>query len=121
MSDFPVEKKLELVQQVRSRHYQNQSDMMNREQILYGRTWAKRPENEGYHIEPHSGNEEEGIFRDNTLKIRFAIAAVLFLLIILIDQGGQTVAGISMEKVFSIIETDYEAAIDAWVRAACLR
>ena len=48
MSDFSVEQKLELVQQVRSQYYRNQSDLMNREQILYGRTLTRKPQEEYY-------------------------------------------------------------------------
>lgn len=101
MSDFSVEKKLELVQQVRSKYYQNQSDMMNREQILYGRSEKE--------------NEEEGIFKDGTLKLRYALAAVLAATIILFDRSGQSLGGISMEEIFTAIETDYEKAIEAWI------
>lgn len=122
MSDISVEKKLELVQQIRSRHYQNQSDLMNREQILYGRPLTQRPANlnsNSYIHQTESGeNPEEGIFKDNTIKIRYALAAVLLVTIILFDKTGNTIAGISMEQVFSYISTDYEAVIDAWASSA---
>ena len=36
MSEIPMKKKMELVHQVRSQYHRNQSDLMSREQILYG-------------------------------------------------------------------------------------
>jgi len=121
MSDFSVEKKLELVQQIRSRHYQNQSDLMNREQILYGRTLTHTPSNTSTYsnnMNTSIENTEDGIFKDNTLKIRYALALVLLFTIILFDKTGNTIAGISTEQVFSYIEADYEKTIDAWVATA---
>ena len=115
MSDFSVEQKLELVQQVRSRYYRNQSDLMNREQILYGKALTRTPETEFHQPQLSSETTQEPLITDNTLKLRYALAAVLVLLIILFDRSGTTIAGISMEQVFSAIENDYEEAIDAWV------
>ena len=115
MSDFSVEQKLELVQQVRSQYYRNQSDLMNREQILYGRTLTRKPQEEYYPQTSPSDPNAESLITDNTLKLRYGLAAVLMLLIILFDKSGTSIAGVSMEQVFSFIETDYEKAIDAWV------
>lgn len=115
MSDFSVEQKLELVQQVRSRYYRNQSDLMNREQILYGKALTRTPETEFHQPQLSSETTQEPLITDNTVKLRYALAAVLVLLIILFDKSGTTIAGISMEQVFSAIENDYEEAIDAWV------
>lgn len=115
MSDFSVEQKLELVQQVRSRYYRNQSDLMNREQILYGKALTRTPETEFHQPQLSSETTQEPLITDNTVKLRYALAAVLVLLIILFDKSGTTIAGISMQQVFSAIENDYEEAIDAWV------
>lgn len=115
MSDFSVEQKLELVQQVRSRYYRNQSDLMNREQILYGKALTRTPETEFHQPQLSSQTTQEPLITDNTVKLRYALAAVLMLLIILFDRSGTTIAGISMQQVFSAIENDYEEAIDAWV------
>lgn len=113
MSDFSVEQKLELVQQIRSRYYRNQSDLMSREQILYGRTQVRRPEGE---YQPASGaHAEETAPGDDTVKLRYALAAILVLLIILFDKSNTTIAGVSMEQVFTEIENDYEEVIDVWI------
>lgn len=114
MSDFSVEQKLELVQQVRSQYYRNQSDLMNREQILYGRALTRKPE-AVFHQQPLPETVQEPMITDNTVKLRYALAAVLMLLVILFDRSETTIAGVSMEQVFSVIATDYEEAIDAWV------
>lgn len=120
MSDVPIEKKLELIRQIRARNYQNQSDLINREQILYGRTGSGISEPTiPYSFQQESTeNLEENIFRDNTLKLRYALAAVLLVTIILLDRTEGTIAGVSMERVFSYIAVDYEAAVDAWTSGA---
>lgn len=115
MSDFSVEQKLELVQQIRSQYYRNQSDLLNREQILYGRATARKPEVEFHQPQLSSETTQEPLITDNTVKLRYALAAVLMLLIILFDRSDTSIAGVSMEQVFSVIANDYEEAIDAWV------
>lgn len=114
MSDFSVEQKLELVQQIRSQYYRNQSDLMNREHILYGRTQIKSPEQEYYNYNSSSTDTEENLLTDNTVKIRYLLSAVLLLLVILFDKSGTTLAGISMEEIFTMIETDYEEVVETW-------
>ena len=123
MSDFSVEKKLELVNQVRSTYHQNQSDLMNREMLLYGRTYPKKEEatieydrQREYYNHTHQ-ESEEGIFRDGTAKIRWMLAAVFLMTVILFDRNGKCIAGISMERVFAMIETDYEESVDTLIEA----
>lgn len=123
MSDISVEQRLELVKQVRSKYYENQSDMMNREQILYGKAFPKNQEIirnprdtvDFYQRNIDTESEGEGIFKDGTLKIRYALAAVAFITIVLLDKSEKTLAGISMNDVFTSIQTDYEETIENWV------
>ena len=122
MNDIPVEKKLELVHQLRSKYNENQSDMMNREMLLYGRTMSGNRNQLDYstdkareYFNHTDDNEAEGIFKDDTLKLRYALAAVLFVLIILFDVNGKNLAGISMDRLFAAIETDYEDSLNNWI------
>ena len=114
MSEVPIEKKLELVHQIRSQYKQNQSDLLMRERILYGRTSS-------HETEPSStGNyeklpEPETVLRDGTFKIRFALAVVLFVTIIVLDKSGSTVNGISTEKLFQAIALDYGTVMVEWL------
>lgn len=116
MSDFSVEQKLELVQQVRSQYYRNQSDLMNREEILYGKAQVRKP-TEAYSppVPPTLDHTAEASSEDDTRKLRFGLTAVLVLLIILFDKSNTSITGVSMEQVFDVIAYDYEEVIDTWV------
>ncbi|MBQ2803367.1 MAG: hypothetical protein IJF07_05660 [Lachnospiraceae bacterium] len=130
MGEISVEKKLELVNQIRSRHRQNQSDLMNREQILYGRSTPMRneyPSHREYSLggeyriaDSNLKEDTEGIVSDDSFKLRFTLAAALFITLILLDISGKSFAGISTKQMFQMIETDYEEAIDAWVENVTL-
>ena len=111
MGDIPIEKKLELVHQIRSRYHQNKSDLMNREQILYGRNASEKTE---YQMPGMADDMSESI-NDGSFKIRLALAAVIVLTIILFDKSQKSFAGVSMEQVFETIAIDYEAKLDEWV------
>jgi len=123
MNNISVEQRLELVKQVRSKYYENQSDMMNREQILYGKSFPKNQDDirntrdmeDFYQLKTDNESKEDGIFKDGTLKLRYALAAVALLTIILFDKSEKTLGGISMNEVFTAIQKDYEEVIDAWI------
>lgn len=115
MNDISVEQRLELVKQVRSKYYENQSDMMNREQILYGKSVNTRDMGDFYQLKTDNESKQDGIFKDGTLKLRYALAAVALLTIILFDKSEKTLGGISMNEVFTAIQKDYEEVIDAWI------
>ena len=106
MGEITVEKKLELIQQVRTRQYRDQSDMLNRERILYGKPLSDRTEI--YNADNSISDGTEGVFKDNTVKLRYAIAGVLFLIIILLDKTGHSFAGVPMDKVFTVLEQNYD-------------
>ncbi len=111
MSDTTVEKKLELVQQIRSQYNKNQFDLLNREQILYGRTM---PREQPY---TYDNPTEEVIPVGSTFKLRLFVAGILFVLIIALDVTGKSLAGLETGKIFTILAQDYEQEIDEWVEA----
>lgn len=118
MDNISMEKKLELVHQVRSQYQKNQYDLMSRENLLYGKTSRPLEYSGDKFISGENQKksaDEEGLFRDGTVKIRYAIAAVLLLIIILMDQSGKSIAGVSVEQLFQMLEADYGDTIAAWV------
>lgn len=56
------------------------------------------------------------LFDDDTFRIRLAVAAVLVVLVILFDVSGNTLAGISTERLYQVIAIDYGAVIDVFVQ-----
>lgn len=144
MSEIPMKKKMELVHQVRSQYHRNQSDLMSREQILYGnRKIGKNAkstqsnagikgndsikgnddrkdnnsiDSNGSVNSINSVNSIEGI--ENTLKFRLAIAGILLLLVILFDISEKSFVGISTEQLFQTIGMDYGTMMEQWVETA---
>ena len=117
MSDIPVEKKMELVHQIRSQYQKNQYDLMNRESILYGRPASGALHSENHNYKPDYFDDtpsDAGIFRDGTIKIRYALAVVLLLTIIILDITNKSIAGVNMEQLYNIIESDYGDTMAAW-------
>ena len=58
-----------------------------------------------------SGSSHTGTFR-----IRLALAGVLFLTILLLDQNKKCFAGISMDQIFQYVTgVDYGAGLKTWV------
>ena len=144
MSEIPMKKKMELVHQVRSQYHRNQSDLMSREQILYGnRKIGKNAkstqsnagikgndsikgnddrkdnnsiDSNGSVNSINSVNSIEGI--ENTLKFRLAIAGILLLLVILFDISEKSFVGISTEQLFQTIGMDYGTMMEQSVETA---
>lgn len=114
MSDIPVEKRLELVHQVRSQYHRNQSDLMTREQILYGRNAYHENTVKDYSRENEAA--KEGVFRDNTFGIRLALAGILVLTFILLDKTGKGIAGISTDRMTQAIASDYLQIVEVWAK-----
>ncbi len=110
MSDTTVEKKLELVQQIRYKYNKNQFDLLNREQILYGRTM---PRESSYTYE-NPAEETEPV--RSTFKLRLFAAGILFVLIVALDITGKSLAGLETKQFFAILAQDYEKEINAWVQ-----
>lgn len=120
MSNISVEKKLELLQQIRSRNQRDRYDMFHREHLLYGKskmTAAKRgfSAEDMEELEDYDEDYQEGF---QSFPLRALLALGLFLLIIVCDMSGRSFMGIQANQCFSAIATDYESSISAWVDAA---
>lgn len=122
-----IEKKLQLVKQIRSQYNQNQYDLSNREQILYGRASYKAPsvsQSDSFHDivrrgEPAAINNGMGdtAVASESLKLRSALAVMLFVFAVLFDLLGVAPAGVKMQQVFEVIAADYQENMTAFVDA----
>lgn len=121
-----IEKKLQLVKQIRSQYNQNQYDLSNREQILYGRASYKTPsasQSDSFHDIAHHGeastinSSEDTSVASESLKLRSALAAMLFVFAVLFDLLGVAPGGIKMKQVFEVIAADYQENMTAFVDA----
>lgn len=112
MSNFTVDKKLELMRQIRSRYQKDRSDMFRREQLLYGRTSVYPSDEIGMREMDELEDEGEPI---QTFPLRILLAVALFLLIIICDMSGKSFLGIRAEQCFYAISADYEKSITTWV------
>lgn len=127
MDNISIEQKLELVKQIRSKYNKNISDMSQRERVLYGRTsYSSKEEVKGasmvdrswYYEEP----AEEATVEDFSFgRVRFFIAVILLIGVIILDLSGKTLMGVSMDKIFAVISQDYEEEIAAWVSQATVK
>lgn len=113
MSDFTMDKKLQLVQQVRSRYNENLYDMSNRERILYGKTTLP-PETEYWNGVRPAGADEIPV---SSFKLRLLLALVLFCVVVFMDRSQTAIGGITSEKLYRVISADYEEKIEDWVEA----
>ena len=60
-----------------------------------------------------------GCSHTGTFRIRLALAGVLLLTIILLDQKGKCFAGISMDQVLHYVtDVDYGTYLETWVETA---
>lgn len=110
MGDITVEKKLQLIQQVRSQYNRNQTDLQNREQLLYGRTSSYSPSYSRAAGEtPLPLAEKEGAGWGGSFKIRLLAAIGLFLVILILDMSGKAIMGVPMERVFEMIARELDA------------
>lgn len=103
MSNISMEKRLELVKQVRSQYQRNQYDMSNREQILYGRTAMAE---EGGGFQEGVDNRQETRPR-SSFRLRLFLAVLLAAGVIFLKENEIEIAGIAMEEVFQAISADY--------------
>ncbi|MCM1190935.1 MAG: hypothetical protein NC123_00355 [Butyrivibrio sp.] len=108
MKDVNTERKLQLIQQIRSRYKEDRYDMGNRERILYGREsvrpWEENGDDPAWEQPPQS-----------SFRLRVLLAVLLFAAVVALDTNGTSVLGITAEKVYQIISADYEEKIEAWV------
>lgn len=94
---FTIDKKLELLEQVRSRYDHDQSDLARREWILYGNMpeAAQAPEEQPF----------------SSFSLRLLLAVGLFLLLIICDLSGKNFFGFTTAQCFQAISQDYESSI----------
>ncbi len=109
MSKITVEQKLTMLNQLRSQYDKNQSDLMRREQILYGRTSVS---SSGENSERWAGTDAES-FSDTpikgTFRIRLIIAVILAVIMIVYDKNDKEILGVSTEQIYTVIAEDYIA------------
>lgn len=109
MSKITVEQKLTMLNQLRSQYHKNQSDLMRREQILYGRTSVTSVGETG---ERWAGTDPESDTDSplkSTFRIRLVIAVILTAIMILYDQNDKKILGVSTEQIYTVIADDYMA------------
>lgn len=107
MANLTVKKKLEMMQQIRSRNQKNKYDMFHREKILYGRTSPIRYGADDVY-------EEGEAERFSTFSLRLLLAAAAFALLVLSDRTGAGILGLTARECFAAISRDYESSIAAW-------
>lgn len=103
MSDATVEKKLKLVQQIRSQYNRDQYDLLSREQILYGRTSPGRIAREPY-AEPTDISSTPAT---GTIKIRLLAALLLLIGVLVMDISGNSLFGLQTSDIFASIKEDF--------------
>ena len=71
-------------------------------------------------IKPEQEDPSNAASNDSgTFRIRLALAGVLFLTILLLDQNGKSFAGLSMDQVlWYIADVDYTTYLETWVETA---
>ena len=107
MKNVSSEQKLQLIQQIRSRYNEDRYDMRDRERILYGRESVRPWEEDG--IDPERERPQ------STFRLRVLVAVLLFAAVVMIDSNGTSLWGLTAEKIYQIISTDYEDKIVEWV------
>lgn len=116
MEDMTTEKKLQLVQQIRTRQNRNQYDLSARERILYGYTSSNITPlscRKSYAENTYATNFTSPVCSDEkstseSLKFRSALACMLLLFAILFDYFKIAPVGIEMKQIFQIIAADYQ-------------
>lgn len=113
MSNITMDKRLELIQQIRTQNHQNQYDMISREQLLYGKSCSRNT----YDTDTNRYNDmTEGIEADqqpvSSFKIRLLVAVTLLLFGIVLDSSGKSLGKLSLKDISEILAVDYEARIE---------
>lgn len=110
-SKTSMEKRLQLVKQIRAKYNEDQRDLTDRELILYGR--SSRPAAKDFSEQQAPADETPVSF----FRIRLVLAILLFAAVILMDMDGVEMAGITADKIFQAISADYEEVIDNWTQS----
>ena len=106
MRDATTERKLQLIQQIRSRYDEDMYDLNSRERLLYGRE-SIRPR-ESY------GNDPDGEAPQSSFRLRVLLAVLLFAAVVTIDSNQAAPWGITAEKIYQAISADYEEQVEEW-------
>lgn len=101
-------RKLELIQQVRSRYSEDQYDLGNRERILYGRESA-RP------FEQTEDNIPEEAAAVSSFRLRVLLAVMLFAAVVVADSNQTSLFGVTAQQIYQTIGRDYEERLEQWV------
>lgn len=113
-----MEKKLQLIQQVKSRYSEDQYDLSNRERLLYGRETVSPYADTGYSDGGRYGGEHPSEPEEpSSMKLRFLLAVFLFGAVVFLDYSHTALGGITAEKIYSAISADYEDQLKDWVEA----
>ena len=115
---FTVDKKLELLHQVRSRYDRDQGDLARREMILYGKTSAAEYGENSYNTTDAAMPGQDEALPFSTFSLRLLVSLGLFLLLIICDLSGKDFFGLPASQCFQVISQDYESSITQWVNAA---
>ena len=97
-----IERKLELIQKIRQEHQMNQNTVRGREAFLYGNKYAVSGDTERLEM-----GESDTVV--STLKLRIAMAALLFGIFYSTVLQDGSFMGINASQVYAVIETDYSA------------
>ncbi|MCM1568238.1 MAG: hypothetical protein NC081_02175 [Roseburia sp.] len=103
-----MDRRTELIQQIRSQGHQNRYDMVSREQLLYGKSYGRDA------AFPPASQEKESEETQpvSTFKIRLLFALTLLMLMIMMDTTNKSIGNLSIKKISDILAVDYEAQIE---------
>lgn len=108
-----TEQKLRLIQQIRSRYNENQYDMSNREQIIYGKSIPREMFEETKQENP-DGDAKTVL---SSFKLRCMLALLLVAAMIFLDRNHIKIAGITSDQIYQAISADFEDNIEKMVAA----
>lgn len=101
---------------------ENLADRQTNELLQQMRIQAEADQNHLYKYHTKQGQDipaDTDTSRTGTFRIRLALAGVLLLTILLLDQKEKSVAGISMDQILTYVTSvDYEACLENWVETA---
>lgn len=94
MSDFSVDRRLELIRSVREEQAKNYMTMKRRETVLYGNDYTYAAPKEARSQTLYSG-----------LKIRIIFALLFFLVFLIMDKNHYSFISLNTDKIFEYVTT----------------
>ncbi len=107
MGNISSEQKLTMLNQLRSQYSQNQSDLMHREQILYGRTSVHAITENRESVGGDSNSVSTRIPIKRSFQMRLLLAVILAVALILCDQQEKEFLGVSTTQICNMISKDH--------------